>query len=209
MQKASEDNQAQSNTEAAILGAASLLFSENGFDAVSMRMIAEQAEVSKANVFHHFGSKESLYIAVMREAIQRSSASLRDTPPLEGGAVQALKEFSTQHLKVMLENPDCSRLMLREVLDTKSGRGQKLANEVVGDSFSRLVSLLEKGQASGELREDFDPAIAAALFVAADLFFFEASPVLKHLPDASFANHPSKYTAGLLDIFLHGIASKT
>jgi len=196
-------------TAESVLQTASVLFSKKGFDAVSMRMIAEKAGVSKANIFHHFGSKESLYLAVMREAIRQSSASLHDISNPEKGAIQALTSFSMQHLKVMLDNPERSRLILREVLDAEANRSQKLADEVVGDSFSLLVSMLRKGQASGELRENFDPAIAAALFVAADVFFFEASTVLKHLPDGSFANKPSIYTSGLLDIFLHGIAAKT
>ncbi|MEA1890213.1 MAG: helix-turn-helix domain-containing protein, partial [Pseudomonadota bacterium] len=62
--------------EGAILDAAEILFAEKGFDAVSMRAIAEKADVSKANVFHHFGSKENLYLAVLRSAVTESSQIL-------------------------------------------------------------------------------------------------------------------------------------
>lgn len=191
-----------------LLQAAASLFAEKGFEAVSMRMIAEQAGVSKANVFHHFGSKESLYLAVMREAIDQSTTSLQRASTSTDSSAQRLQEFSAQHLKVILDNPERSRLILREVLDTQANRGQKLADEVVGEGFSQLVELLRKGQKSGEFRNDFDPALAAALFVAADIFFFEAAPILKHLPDISFANKPSLYTAGLMDIFLQGITPR-
>ena len=51
-----------------ILEAAESLFSERGFDAVSMSDIAAAAGVCKANVFHHFTSKNELYIAVLRNA---------------------------------------------------------------------------------------------------------------------------------------------
>lgn len=191
-----------------LLKTAVSLFAEKGFEAVSMRMIAERANISKANVFHHFGSKESLYLAVMREAINQSTTSLQRTSNSNDSATQRLQGFSAQHLKVLLDNPDRSRLILREVLDTQANRGQKIADEVVGEGFSQLVKLLQKGQTAGEFRGDFDPALAAALFVAADVFFFEAAPILKHLPDVSFADKPSHYTAGLMDIFLHGIAPK-
>ncbi len=51
--------------ETAILDAAVKLFSEKGYDAVSMRGVAQQAGVSKANIYHHFESKETLYRAIL------------------------------------------------------------------------------------------------------------------------------------------------
>ncbi|HBE91853.1 MAG TPA: TetR/AcrR family transcriptional regulator, partial [Gammaproteobacteria bacterium] len=47
--------------ETAILDAATRLFAERGFDGVSMRQVSEAAGVSKANIYHHFESKEALY----------------------------------------------------------------------------------------------------------------------------------------------------
>ena len=45
-----------------VLIAAEDLFATCGYDAVSISAIAERANVSKANIFHHFQSKRSLYI---------------------------------------------------------------------------------------------------------------------------------------------------
>ena len=56
----------QSAGEIAILDAAVHLFSEHGYDGVSMRRIAQAAGVSKANIYHHFDSKQALYFAIMR-----------------------------------------------------------------------------------------------------------------------------------------------
>ena len=53
----------QSAGELSILDAAVRLFSESGYDGVSMRRIAEEAGVSKANIYHHFASKEALNFA--------------------------------------------------------------------------------------------------------------------------------------------------
>ena len=51
---------------AAVLDAAMRLFSEQGFDAVSMDQIAQSAGVSKLTVYSHFGDKEGLLSAVVR-----------------------------------------------------------------------------------------------------------------------------------------------
>ena len=51
---------------AAILDVAKRLFSQNGFDGVSMDQIAAEAGVSKLTVYSHFGDKESLFSSAIR-----------------------------------------------------------------------------------------------------------------------------------------------
>ena len=51
---------------AAVLDAAMALFSEQGFDGVSMDQIAQTAGVSKLTVYSHFGDKEGLLSAVVQ-----------------------------------------------------------------------------------------------------------------------------------------------
>ena len=50
---------------ARILDAADALFGEVGFDGVSVRDLAERADVNKALVFYYYGSKEALFERVM------------------------------------------------------------------------------------------------------------------------------------------------
>lgn len=44
---------------------ASRLFSEKGFDAVSMSDIARKAKIRPASIYYHFESKEALYEAIL------------------------------------------------------------------------------------------------------------------------------------------------
>ncbi|NDV25525.1 CerR family C-terminal domain-containing protein [Desulfovibrio sp. JC010] len=46
------------------------LFAMNGFNGVSMRNLASEAEVNLATVGYHFGGKQGLYEAVIREIIR-------------------------------------------------------------------------------------------------------------------------------------------
>ena len=52
----------------AILDAASQLFREHGYGAVSMDQIAREAGVSKATVYAHFVSKDQLFAAMIHNA---------------------------------------------------------------------------------------------------------------------------------------------
>ncbi|MEM7045198.1 MAG: TetR/AcrR family transcriptional regulator [Pseudomonadota bacterium] len=55
----------------AIVEAATRLFLDSGYDAVSMDAIAEAAKVSKRTVYSHFSNKQTLFGAVMQMMCQR------------------------------------------------------------------------------------------------------------------------------------------
>ena len=188
-----------------ILEAAESLFSERGFDAVSMNDIAAAAGVCKANVFHHFTSKNELYIAVLRNACQDAVQHLDDLSNDDTALTARLPQFARAHLDNLLEHAQVARLMLRELLSDNPRHGQELAEKVYGEKFSRFVSILRAGQQAGELRADIDPAMVATILLGANVFFFESRAVLRHFPDVSFTQQPERYSAMLADILLYGI----
>ena len=193
--------------EASILDAAETLFAAQGFDSASMRAIAEKAGVSKANIFHHFGSKERLYFAVLNRAVSESVALIGKLGHSGGCCPERLTRFAGQHLEHLFERKSTTLLALRETLEGGSERGRELAEKVVGKVFSELVGLMKVGIEDGELRPDLDPALAATLLLGANAFFFEALTVLRHLPEVDFADDAQRYSAGVMDILLNGMAT--
>ncbi len=192
---------------ARILRAAEQLFAEHGYDAVSMHSIAERAAVSKANVFHHFSSKESLYLAVLRHACEDSSERLYELGAESGPFAERLAAYAGSLLDNMLKHAQVQRLILRELLTDGERRGQEFAEKLFGENFARLVTVLRQGQARGELRTDVDPAMVATLLIGASVFFFEARDVLRHFRDVDFAADPARYSRMLIDILLRGIGA--
>jgi TetR/AcrR family transcriptional regulator len=191
---------------ARILDAAAGLFAESSYDAVSMNAIAERAGVSKANIFHHFSSKESLYLAVVRAACHDVGERLGELGTEHGPFAQRFSSYAASMLNAMLEHDQIQRLILRELLVDGERRGQEFAEKVFGENFARFVAILRQGQLKGHLRADLDPAMIATVLIGSNVFFFEARDVLKHFRDVNFANDPARYSTMLVDILMHGIA---
>lgn len=192
-----------------ILAAAEKLFAEAGFDAVSMNAVAELAGVSKANIFHHFSSKNALYLAALHNACRRSSPLMDSLESDSGTFAERLQHFAQAHLAHLLENEQTTRLILREVIDNDPQRCRELAEQVFGDNFARLVAIMRSGQERGELRGDVDAGMVAALLIGADMFFFQMRQVAPHLPDARHLSaDPAAYSKLLVEILLHGITPK-
>jgi len=191
--------------EQAILNAAEILFADKGFDAVSMSAIAKLAETSKPNIYHHFKNKNDLYLAVMKTAVHRSSALLDQLESEPGTSAQHLYEFSAGQLSNILAHKRGTQLTLRDALIGGSSHGRDIAKHVVGEIFTRLVAMVRQGQEDGEFRRDMDPALAAFMVIASNLFYFQAEPVMQHIPETNIINDPGVFSSGVMDILFNGI----
>lgn len=81
----SESAEREDRTPERLLAAAAELFASAGFHATTMRDIAARARANVASSHYHFGSKEDLYLAVLRHefgAIAARLAGAGPVPPL-------------------------------------------------------------------------------------------------------------------------------
>jgi len=86
-----------------MLNVAERVFAERGYDGASMDEIAEGAGISKPMVYSYFGSKEGLYLALVRRAaenfhdsVERASSSGTAEERLWGG-IQAYFRFVEEY----------------------------------------------------------------------------------------------------------------
>jgi TetR/AcrR family transcriptional regulator len=188
-----------------ILNIAEDLFSKNGFSAVSMNEIAQQAKVSKANIFHHFKSKEGLYLAVLKQACKRSSAALDlVNTNSSDDLLEKMNRFFSGHLTTLLSESSATRLIQRELMENGEQKGKQLAEEVFADTFAKVTHLVREAQKYDLVRQNVDPALLAFLLLGANVIFFEAHAMLKYLPDINFAESPEDYSSAVFDILTNG-----
>jgi TetR/AcrR family transcriptional regulator len=191
--------------EQAILDAAVQLFSKHGFDGVSMRTIAQSAGVSKSNIYHHFRSKEELYLAIMQSSAARLSELVDTLAEGEGSFEQRLRAFASGHMEHLFGHAMTVRLLLREVFTGAEKWQRLLIDHVVGDIVRRLRTIFEKGQAEGALRADIDPSLCAMQILGGDFFYFQSHGMLRFIPELSFAQDRERYCTAMMDILLSGM----
>ena len=71
-------------TRQQILETAQRLFTEQGYDATSLQMIADEMGLTKAAVYYHFRAKTDILHAAMQPGIQRLKALLDETATIRG-----------------------------------------------------------------------------------------------------------------------------
>lgn len=188
-----------------ILAAGLELFAKHGFEGVSVHAIAEKAGVSKANVFHHFSSKEALYLEVLRSASMRWSDEIaRATGTTDAFAVR-LRLMVNCIVRKLCAEPDESRLLLREILENGALRGRQLNDEVFSRNFEVEMAIFRSAAQKGELRPNLDPVIAWTMTMSACVFFFQSRDVLRFNSSFSFSDDIRGYCDQICDALLGGI----
>jgi len=119
-----------------------------------------------------------------------------------------LTGFSAGQLDNILAHKRSTQLILRESLSGGSERGREIAKHIVGEVFSRLVAMVQQGQQENEFRTDIDPALAAFMIVSANMFFFQANPVMSQIPEAHFTDNARTYSNGVMNILFNGVRQK-
>ena len=159
-----------------LLEAARQLFARDGFDAAGVREITARAHANLGAITYHFGSKETLYHAVIERFAQpladRLAAISRETdPPLErlSRAVRMFFEHIWSH-------PEMPRLILRELA---SDRPLPPPVAVVirrnVESFTRIIA---EGQADSSIRPG-EPHLFAMSVAGQPLFLALVGRALK------------------------------
>jgi AcrR family transcriptional regulator len=90
-------------TEAAIREAAVRLIARHGFEAVSMRRLAEEVGVQAAALYRYFPTKEALLHALMREHMEGLMQSWARARPAADDPVLRLAAFTGNHIRFHVE----------------------------------------------------------------------------------------------------------
>jgi len=188
-----------------ILKTAEALFAEQGYAGTSLNAIAKQSGISKANIFHHFENKEALYCAVLGQASKEMSDVIDEVYNPSSPTEEQIRQYSLQHLTNLFKNQNVTRLILREMQDDNGQQNVDMARDVLGDNFSRIVSLIETAQSENRIRKNIPAAVIAMTMVAGNVFYFQVHKLLDQFPELSGAEQPQNYSSAFSEILLNGI----
>ncbi|MGS0896318.1 TetR/AcrR family transcriptional regulator [Burkholderia stagnalis] len=152
-----------------ILRAARRTFAKRGYDATSVREVARELGIDAALIAHHFGTKETLWLAVVEQIVELAEPmfdalrALRASSLPQRDRVRRALELCIEH---EFDEPDMG--MFFSTAATEEGcRLDRLQERLVRPYYDVLVPLLSDAVEAGAIRE-VDPDV---------LFFMLASAI--------------------------------
>ncbi|WP_170937387.1 MULTISPECIES: TetR/AcrR family transcriptional regulator [Rhodomicrobium] len=145
-------------TKRAILEAATAEFVCKGFAGASVNEIAARANVNKRMLYHYFGKKDELYIAVIEKIYAtlraaQAQLNLAGLPPLK--AIERLILFTWDYY---LKHPELLSIMSAENMQNAKyvTRSSQISN-FNAPLMNALQDVLDRGVKEGVFRADIDP----------------------------------------------------
>ena len=150
------------DTAERILDAATTLFAERGYSATSTRAIAEAAGVNEVTIFRRFESKLGVLRALGERLAQRQAGHAAAAAPDSENVRDTLLRLARLEIAGAIEG---GALAIRLAFDAKSvPEVAELLGEGIPGNLAGLAEFMAEHQATGELRDDIDPAVMAEAF---------------------------------------------
>jgi TetR/AcrR family transcriptional regulator len=166
-------------TRQKLLAAARREFAASGLAGARVDEIAARAGVNKQLVYHYFGDKDALYLAVLEwvyEEIraQERTLSLEGLPPER--AIRKLIEHSFDYLAA---HPDFIALLNDENRGgARHVRGSRRLEAMHSPLVSLVGTILKQGVRAGAFRRGVDPVHLYISIAGLSYFFFSNTPTL-------------------------------
>ena len=159
-------------TRAAILSAATQEFTANGLTGARVDAIAKRARVNKRMIYHYFGGKGGLYLAVLEATYAAIRAAEQELHLANRDPADGMRELVLFTWRYFLKHPEFLSLLGTENLHKaaylkRSKRIRELHSPLIG----MISTLLERGARDRVFREGIDP-VELYVTIAALGFFY-------------------------------------
>ena len=179
------------------------LFAQKGFAAVSVKELAEAAEVNIALISYYFGGKEKLYAAILEaqfDLVDNIIASIRKE---ESCPIERIRHFAQKFVKLHKSHPYNHRLIYGEILNATNCY-ERIVKPGIHRSHAFITECIEAGINGGQFRSDIKPDCANLLLDSVVHFYF----ISNHLADEFLDTKKDKaeyYMTEAIEMFLKGV----
>ncbi|MDJ0951156.1 MAG: TetR/AcrR family transcriptional regulator [Alphaproteobacteria bacterium] len=166
-------------TRERILEAATVEFSEQGLGGARVDAIADRAGTNKRMLYHYFGNKEDLFLAVLERTYESIRSHERELELRNLDPVAAVRELVLYTFSYFIAHPEFIRLLNNENLyDAQHVNGSKRIREMHSPLVAQIADVLERGARAGVFRSGVDPVHLYITIAAVGYFYLSNASTL-------------------------------
>ena len=190
-------NRRGARSREAVLDAAERLIAEQGYEAATVAKLVEEAGIPPSSIYHYFGSKEGVLLAVMERGAERFFEALPAIDRRGGSQAEHLRALVGTTATTLEEHPDFLRILVVEAAQPfNAGQGEvhRVVNRVREMALVRLREQMEivfgldrRGRDADHLARFTLAAFDGAFVAHQSLPKVTLASLLEHLPAALIA----------------------
>ena len=189
-----------------LLDAAMTVFSKKGYESSRLEDVAEAAGVTRGAIYHHFGNKADLYMALIENASTQGEDIIQKATEEGGTFAEIVSRILTYSFSLLEDNSRFRDVVELSLFKTGISHDLEALARRRYDEARILVEnigrLFQTAIANGQLRPDLDPEAAARALLA-----YQNGLAMLWLANSDAFSIKADAPA-LVDVFLGGIVMK-
>lgn len=192
-------------TRESLIDAALTVFGRKGYSLTTLSDVAKEVGVTRGAIYWHFGGKEELYAALVKERFAHANAIFNNIIDSNLTPQEKVRGLLVKTLEYVEEDEQYLAVLELTLSKTESTPGtefmqqqRSFAVKAVADALSEI---LEEGRKLGQFRADM--AVQVTAYAALGILLGVISIWL--IDRTAFS--PKEYAATMIDSFMHGIVS--
>ncbi|MCD6397906.1 MAG: TetR/AcrR family transcriptional regulator [Spirochaetaceae bacterium] len=174
-------------SEEKILTAAFSVFLKNGKAGARMQEIADEAGVNKSLLHYYFHSKEKIYLAVLKDVVQKIIMKIVENLDLSLDFQQIISNLIHTQINTINENKQVFQFVMGEVWmnpDEVKAVFRETIKILDRSALSVIMERINEAVIRKEIRK-IDPFQLIVNIFSLDIFFAIISPILFNMTDFS------------------------
>ena len=142
-----------------LLAAAAEVFKDKGLDATSISDIAERMGADRASVYYYYGSKQEIFLALVRQAVEEIVLASESIAAAGESPTVRLQRLVESQLEAYERHYPFIHLYIQEDMNRVPGDGTTAGEELkaLGLRYETAIERITRdGVTSGEFRPDLD-----------------------------------------------------
>jgi AcrR family transcriptional regulator len=185
---------------AEILEAAERIFVAHGYEAATIRKIADEVGVSSTALYMHFADKDQILLEICTGAMAELLACNRQISAMPVDAVTRVRMMLEAYITFALQHPNAYRLVFSGSPGMDTLRQQHATMQLGTECLDRFASVVREVAAQGRLRTGDPRTVHQVLWAACHGMV----TLMLTKPDFDWAS-PQELTDVMLDGLFHGL----
>jgi len=190
------------DTRQRILRQAHVLYQHGGYAGINLQELADVVGITKAALFHHFDSKQTLFYQMQLELCAEHQSSIETAIAMGQNTRARLRNI----MEAMSQRPffDPMKFLTDELHQLNPTQQDAIGKAFAASTRQPIADVIAEGVEKGELRPHNQKIAVLAFLNLLMLLPSEGNPVTRYMSP----NEYSSYLDDLLDVFVGGVAGQ-
>ncbi len=164
------------------------LIARKGIQGLTIKNIAKAIGISEPAIYRHFESKDDIILGIISVLKDATSQEI-EAGTEKKNTIHLIKNMLQSRTNRFIKNPSLTAIVFSEEIFHSSSILAKPIRAIMNMNHNRVITIIEKGQASGEIRRDINATELSLMVIGSFRFLVNKWHLMGYTSDLKAEVH--------------------